>query len=121
MYPKLLIRVTAPALVIGLILLGACLAGAWYINRLQTSMAGIISQNVRSLQAAQELEICVRQLRHHTLLYLMDPDPELLRSVAADQQHFEDTLDIARETAATDEEPRGKDEALRNSVKEGAA
>jgi two-component system sensor histidine kinase HydH len=104
MYPKLLIRVTAPALVIGLILLGACLAGAWYINDLQSNLAGVISKNVRSLQAAQELEIRVRQLRHHTLLYLIDPDPDLLRSIATDQENFESALAVARDTATTDEE-----------------
>ncbi len=104
MNPKLLMRVTAPALVIGLTLCGACAAGAWYINHLQTNLAGILSRNVRSLQAAQELEIRVRQLRHHTLLYLVDPEPELLQSVEADHQHFEDDLAVARLYATTDEQ-----------------
>jgi signal transduction histidine kinase len=104
MNPKLLLRVTAPALVIGLTLFGACLAGAWYINRLQTNLAGIVSRNVRSLQAAHDLETRVRQLRHHTLLYLLDPEPDLLASVAADQEHFEEALGVARETAITDEQ-----------------
>jgi signal transduction histidine kinase len=104
MNPKLLLRVTAPALVIGLTLFGACLAGAWYINRLQTNLVGIVSRNVRSLQAAHDLETRVRQLRHHTLLYLLDPEPELLASIAADQQRFEDALAVARETAITDEQ-----------------
>src|SRR5260370_8599753 len=104
MNPKLLLRITAPALVIGLTLFGACLAGAWYINHLQTNLAGIVSRNVRSLQAAQGLEARVRQLRHHTLLYLLDPEPELLTAIAADQQHFEDALGVALETAITDEQ-----------------
>jgi signal transduction histidine kinase len=104
MNPKLLLRVTAPALVIGLILLGACLAGAWYINRLQTDLADILSRNIRSLQAAEELDIRIRQLRHHTLLYLVDPEPELLKSIEADHKTFEDKLSVARETATTDEQ-----------------
>src|SRR5689334_16953559 len=93
MNPKLLLRVTAPALVIGLTLFGACVAGAWYINHLQ-----------RSLQAAHDLETRVRQLRHHTLLYLLDPEPELLEEIAADQEHFEDALSVARQTAITDKQ-----------------
>jgi signal transduction histidine kinase len=93
MNPKLMLRVTAPALVIGLALFGACLAGAWYINHLQ-----------RSLQAAHDLETRVRQLRHHTLLYLLDPEPELLDAIAADQQHFEDALRVARQTAISDKQ-----------------
>src|SRR5260370_42595043 len=104
MTPKLLLRVTAPALLIGLILLGACLAGAWHINRLQTKIAGLISRNVSSLQAPQELEIRVRQLRHHTLLYLVDPERALLQSVGADHRHFDDDLNIARERATTDDQ-----------------
>jgi len=106
MYPKLMIRVTAPALIIGLILLGACLAGAWYINRLQTDMAGIISRNVRSLQAAFKLEIRVRQLRHHTLLYLIDPEADLLKAIAEDHENFEMDLADARATAVTDDEKK---------------
>src|ERR1700693_2666320 len=104
MNPKLLMRVTAPALGIRLTLCGACAAGAWYINHLQTNLAGILSRNVRSLQAAQELEIRVRQLRHHTLLYLIDPVPDLLTSIATDQDNIEQDLKDARETAATDAE-----------------
>jgi signal transduction histidine kinase len=104
MNPKLLLRVTAPALVIGLTLFAACLAGAWYINHLQTDLAGIVSRNVRSLQASHDLETRVRQLRHHTLLYLLDPEPELLAAIATDQQRFEEALEVARETAITDEQ-----------------
>ena len=68
--PKILIRVTAPAVVIGL-LFRACLVGVFYVTRLQANMSDILSRNVASLQAAQELEIRVRQLRFHNLLYLI--------------------------------------------------
>ena len=106
MNPKLLLRVTGPALLIGLFLLGACLAGAWYINHLQRNLAGILSQNVRSLQAAQELEISVRQLRYHTFRYLVSPAPEQLQAIEKDQVHFEQALEVAQLTAGTDEEKR---------------
>jgi hypothetical protein len=62
MNPNLLLRITAPAVLIGLALLGACLAGAWYIQRLQSNVTSLLTQNVRSLQAAQELEKRVREL-----------------------------------------------------------
>ena len=71
----LLIRVTAPAVAIGLLLLGTCAAGVAYINRLQSNLTKILSQNVASLQAAQELQIRVRQLRYHNVLYFLDPTP----------------------------------------------
>jgi signal transduction histidine kinase len=101
---NLLIRVAAPAVVIGLLLLGACLAGARYINRLQTNLASVLSQNVRSLQAAQELEICVRQLRFHTLLYIAEPVRDRLGPIDEDEKHFKEALQIARQTAGTPEE-----------------
>jgi signal transduction histidine kinase len=101
---KILIRVTAPAVLIGLLVLGACVAGAWYINRLQANLANILSQNVNSLQGAQELEIRVRQLRFHTLLYLMEPTAKRLQRVADDHEHFEDALESVRKTANTPEE-----------------
>ena len=104
MNTKLLLRVTGPSLLIGLALLGACLAGARYINRLQTNMADLVSKNVRSLQAAQELEIRVRQLRIHTLVYLTEPTEARLEPILADEQHFKEALDVARQTATTEEQ-----------------
>jgi signal transduction histidine kinase len=102
MNAKLLLRVTAPAVLIGLLLLGACLAGAAYIKRLQTNLARILSRNVISLQAAQELEIRVRQLRFHNLLYFVDRDPAALEQIADDHKHFEEALEAARTTAGND-------------------
>jgi signal transduction histidine kinase len=101
---RLLWRVTAPAVAVGLVLLAAGVAGAWYINRLQTSLADVLNDNVTSLRAAQELEICVRQLRFHNLMYLMDPSPYRLGRVDEDERNFVDALESARRTARTPEE-----------------
>jgi two-component system, NtrC family, sensor histidine kinase HydH len=101
---KLLLRVTAPAIGIGLLLFATCLASIRYIKRLQTNLVNILSDNVTSLQAAQELEIRVRQLRFHSVLYLMDPRPERLKPIEADQEHFEEALEVVRQTADTPEE-----------------
>jgi two-component system sensor histidine kinase HydH len=104
MNTKLLLRVTAPALGIGLLLFATCLASIRYMKRLQTNLADIITENVTSLQAAQELEIRVRQLRFHSVLYLMDPHPERLPPIDADQEHFEEALHMARQASDTPEE-----------------
>ena len=104
MNPKILLRVTAPAVLIGVLLLGACLASVAYISRLQANLTDILSRNVASLQAAQELEIRVRQLRHHNLLYLMDPKPDDLATIDTDQQQFKEALEVARGASNTDEE-----------------
>jgi hypothetical protein len=83
MRSRLLLRVTAPAVAIGLVLFAACLASICYIHRLQTSLAEALDENVASLRAAQELEIRVRQLRFHNLLYLTDPRPDRLSAISA--------------------------------------
>src|SRR5262245_8768866 len=106
MNQRLLIRVTAPAVVIGLLLLATCLASIRYINRLQSNLADILPENVTSLQAAQELEIRVRQLRFHTLLYLLDPAKAQARVklIEQDQARFEAALKKVRQGSTTDKE-----------------
>ena len=96
---RVLIQVAAPAVVIGLILLGTCLASAWYINRLQRNLSSVLSHNVANLQAAQELEIRVRQLRFHSFLYLIDPSPARLEVIQTDHKNFETALELAKESA----------------------
>src|SRR4249920_2511070 len=101
---RILIQVTAPAVIIGILLFIACGASAWYIDRLQTSFARILSRNVNSLQAAQDLELRVRQLRFHCFLYLIDPKPARLQPMQEDHAHFEEALALARRSAHTPEE-----------------
>jgi signal transduction histidine kinase len=101
---RILLQVTAPAILIGLLLFGTCLVAVWYINRSQANLANIVSQNVRSLKAAEELEIRVRQLRHYNFLYLMDPQPQRLEPVELAHKHFEEALQVVQEVAYTPEE-----------------
>ncbi len=101
---RILLQVTAPVVVIGLLLTGACLVSAWYVNRLQSGMTNILVQNVSSVQAAQQLEITVRQLRFHSFGYLIDPNPELLNLIRQDQRRVEEWLVRAEEAAYTAEE-----------------
>jgi signal transduction histidine kinase len=91
-----LVQVTLPAVLIGLILFGTSLIGVWSIRRLEASHALIISKNVRSLQAALEMEIRLRQLRFHSLIYLMGPTPERRQSIEEDHHKFEEALEAAR-------------------------
>jgi len=101
---RLFIRITTPAALLGLALFAVCLVAVWYVNRLERGMAHILSQNVTSLEAAQELEIRVRQLRSHCFLYLVEPTPERLEPIEADNQAFEEALRTARHSAMTAEE-----------------
>jgi len=101
---KILIRVAAPAVLIGLFLLAACLAGIRYVNQLQANLTNVLGQSVASLRAAQELEIRVRQLRFRSFLYRADPKPKRLAPVQTAQRLFEDALDVVRRTATGDEQ-----------------
>ena len=101
---RILMQVTTPAAVIGLLLLGVCLVSAWYINRMQTNLANILEENVASLRAAQQLEISARQLRFNCFLYLIAPGDGPLQRIDADQRRFEEWLDKARQAANTERE-----------------
>jgi signal transduction histidine kinase len=101
---KLLIQVAAPTVVIGLLLLGVCLAGAWHINRLQTNMTRLQSRHVTSLEAALELEIDVRRLRYHSLLYMLTPAGDAEKRIQADHENVERALERVQSSATTAEE-----------------
>ncbi len=97
---RILIQVTLPAVLIGLLLFATCLVGIWSINRLQVNRGLILSKNVRSLLAAQKMEIWLRQLRFHSFLFLMDPTPERRALVDEDHREFEAALNEARGLAS---------------------
>jgi hypothetical protein len=80
----------------------------------QTSLAAVLSDNVASLEAAQDLEVHLRQLRLHALLYVLGPTPERRQEMDADHRGFEDALAIAKATANLPGEP-----ALLQSIEAG--
>ncbi len=101
---KILIQVSAPTVLIGLILFVACLVSAWYISRLQRDLARILSREVNSLQAAHELKVRVRQLRFHSFLNLIDPAHARKAPIEKIYQDFEEALDRAQRYANSPEE-----------------
>jgi signal transduction histidine kinase len=98
---RIFLQVTAPAVLTGLLLCGICLACAWYLSRLQATTARIVSNNVASLQAAQELEMHVRRLRYHCFVYLLDPQPRRLEPIQTDKHNFEEALRVGHGLART--------------------
>ncbi len=98
---KLLLRVTGPSLLIGLLLMGVCVTGARSVSLLQANLAVVLRRDVASLQAAQDLQIRVRQLRFHSFLYSLDPVPERLVPVETDQRRFEEALATVQKLADT--------------------
>jgi two-component system sensor histidine kinase HydH len=101
---KILIQVTAPTVIISGLLFIACVVSAWYISRLQGDLARIRSEKVVSLEAAQELEICVQQLRFHSFLNLIDPKHPRSTRILEVQRDFESALDRVRRRASSEQE-----------------
>jgi len=70
---RILLQLTAPTVLMA----ESCLPRAWPAScrsiGWQANLARILSENVTSLEAAQELEIQLRQLRFHSFLYVIDP------------------------------------------------
>jgi two-component system, NtrC family, sensor histidine kinase HydH len=104
--PWLLVRLTAPALITGLLLIGVGLGGAWSIHRLQSNLTHILSEHVASVQASQDLENAMRQLRYHVLRHLVRPTPQTRAQVDADEEAFENAFRRATAAASSPAERR---------------
>ncbi len=104
MNPKLFIQVAGPSVLVGVALFLVCLVGVWFTDRSQRELSKLLSKEVSSLQAAQELEISVRQLRFRSFLNLLDPSHPEIEPVAEAQHNFEAALGTARQAASTPRE-----------------
>jgi signal transduction histidine kinase len=70
------LKVLAPTVAVSLILVGACISGAIYLNRINVNAAGVLTENRESMQAADELETTTRDLMR--LLRSDHRNPQLL-------------------------------------------
>jgi signal transduction histidine kinase len=111
---RILIRAAAPATVVGLFIWAACIAAAWYVNKLQLRVAHIFSDNVSSLESSDQLEINLRRLCFHRFLYQIDPAESLLETIRDDEVFIEKWLARSEELAFTQVE-RHQLEIVRNA------
>lgn len=100
---RLLLLVSSPALLLGVVLVGACTIGVWAINVLQNRLAHNFHQKVESVRAAHEMEVAIRQLRFDSLMNLLHPSTEWRRATAEDHQEFEAALKRTRRLAAPEQ------------------
>lgn len=97
-------RYSGPFIVLGGLLAIACLASTWYINHFQSDMAQSVRHDVARLEAAEQLQILLRQLRLHLLVEKADPKDFRHRIVENDRQLLSAALAIAhREAEAEDD------------------
>jgi signal transduction histidine kinase len=101
---QVLFQVTMPALLVALAMLGTSFLGIRSINHLQADQDKIVSEHVRSLEAAQDLETELRHIRFHSFVYVMDMTEARWAKVARDQAAFERILGEMRARAGADEE-----------------
>src|SRR5262245_49849335 len=96
---KILLQVTAPAIITGLVLVGTSLVSAWSIHRLQANLRDILRENVGSVRASLDLENSMRQMRYHSLLFLMRPTSQALAQIEEDESRFEQAFALAEQSA----------------------
>jgi two-component system sensor histidine kinase HydH len=96
---RILFQFSAPTAIIGILLFSACLGSAWSIHRLQRNLTSILAENVTSLEAAQGLEISLRQLRFHVFMQVIDPTPKRQALIDEDLKGFESSFRAAKENA----------------------
>jgi signal transduction histidine kinase len=90
-------RFAGPLVALGGLLAVACLASTWYLNRLQSELARTVRHDAAQLEVASELQVRLRQLRLHSVLYAADPSPARREQVAEDRRLVAAALAEARE------------------------
>jgi signal transduction histidine kinase len=97
-------RYSGPLVALGALLAAACLASTWYINRLQADLARTVRHDTARMEAANELQVWLRQLRFHSVMFAADPSAARRWQVAEDRRLVAAALaDARRESHAPDE------------------
>jgi signal transduction histidine kinase len=104
MTAHLMFRMTAPLLVISGLLLAVGVGAASYVQRLQQNASEILTVNVASMRAAEELEIGLREVRNHLDRFLLTKNREHLERVAFLRGETDHWLNEADRLATTAQE-----------------
>ncbi|HYH68038.1 MAG TPA: ATP-binding protein [Urbifossiella sp.] len=92
----LLSRYSGPLVVLGGLLAAACLGSTVAINRLQTDLARTVRHDAARMEAAGDLQVWLRQLRFHAVMFATDPSPARRWQVAEDRRLVTAALADAR-------------------------
>ncbi len=93
---RLLVQVSAPVVLIGLLLFVVCLVSVWFTIHSHGDLNKLLSQEVATMQAARELEIATRQLGFRSMLNVADPEHARKQPIDQAQDNFEIALKKAR-------------------------
>lgn len=98
---RLVARLILPTAVVSGLLLVLAGGAAWYIRNLQRTTADLLTNNVASVRAAQELEISIREVRTQFDRYLITGERRHLEPVDRLKQRTADALTEADRLATT--------------------
>jgi signal transduction histidine kinase len=77
------IRLAAPLVAVSLLLLAVGIAAAWYVHEREKDMASLLTHDVSSSRAAEELVIAASQIETHLDQYLLTGDSGHLDEIPA--------------------------------------
>lgn len=92
---------SGPLLALGALVAITCLAGSWYINRLQGDLARAVRQDAAGMEAAVELQVQLRHLRVHSLVLMADTTAERREVVRGDLTRVDQAIRAIHRTAST--------------------
>jgi two-component system, NtrC family, sensor histidine kinase HydH len=90
-----------PLFALGALVAVTCLAGSWYINRLQADLARAVRQDAAGMEAAVELQVQLRHLRVHSLVLMADTTGDRREVVRGDLARVDKALQAILQTAST--------------------
>ncbi len=93
-----------PLVALGGLVAAACLASTWYINRLQGDLARAVRHDASKMDAADELQVQLRHLRFHSVIFAADPSEVRAAVVRSDTSQVEAAFDNIRRDLITDDE-----------------
>jgi signal transduction histidine kinase len=102
-------RYSWPLVSLGGLLAAACLASTWYINRLQSDLARAVRHDAARREAAANLQIRLRQLRFHSLMYAADSSETRRKTVDDDRRLVNDALTHAQREPQQDDDRQSLD------------
>ncbi len=93
--------VAGPVAGVSALLVVIAVGSAWYIRSIQESVANMLTENVTSMRAAQELELSLRDLRSQGVRYLITGDAAMLEPIPRLRERVMEALKQSESHALT--------------------
>jgi two-component system, NtrC family, sensor histidine kinase HydH len=98
---------SVPLVGLGALVAFACLAGSWYISRIQADLTETVRHDAAAMDAADNLQVQLRHLRVHSLVFVADRTDARWEVAKGDLAQVEVALQVVRQT-----DPSAEDDQL---------